>query len=63
MKAYTDPGQALWYAIKVRDYQLAQFLVLQGAEFNRIYQYSAKEYLSTISVALLSRPTSHQSCS
>lgn len=34
----SDSGRALWYAIKVLDYELAKYLIQNGASLDRIYE-------------------------
>lgn len=46
----SDPARALWYSIKVRDYELAHHLIGEGAALDRCYELSPNKFISTISV-------------
>lgn len=48
----SDKGRALWYALKVKDYELARHLVETGAPIDRAYEIAPNKYLSTITVSL-----------
>lgn len=47
-----NPGRALWYALKVDDFELADFLISQNADVRQTYEYEPKKYYCTASVPL-----------
>lgn len=50
-----NPGRALWYAPKVEDFDLAEFLIHQKADVRQTYEFEPKKFLPTASVIHLEK--------
>ncbi|CAK65613.1 unnamed protein product (macronuclear) [Paramecium tetraurelia] len=48
-----NQGRALWYALKVEDYDLVEFLINQKTDIRQTYEFEPKRYLSTASLLTL----------
>ncbi|KAM3143260.1 hypothetical protein pb186bvf_004592 [Paramecium bursaria] len=48
-----NPGRALWYALKVEDYDLVEQLINEQTDVKQTYELSTKKFYSTTSLLVL----------